>query len=130
MKFTEKEREFLLSMEEARLATSHQNMPHVKPVSFIFADESFYVATDYDTRAYKNVKKNPHAAISVDIYKIGGHKAVISQCNVEILEQGEKFKNIYERFYEKFAWVRREPWKEKEAPFLRLEPITKSSWGL
>ncbi|WKT57603.1 pyridoxamine 5'-phosphate oxidase family protein [Candidatus Nitrosotenuis chungbukensis] len=43
-------------------------MPHVKPVSFIFQDNSFYIATDYTTVTYKNIKKNQHAAITVDIY--------------------------------------------------------------
>lgn len=130
MRFAEKEKKFLLTMEEARIATTHGKMPHVKPVSFIFSDGVFFVATDYPTRTYKNIKKNPKAAISVDIYKIGGHKAVVAQCDVQIIEEGKKFKEIYDKFFEKFAWVRREPWKENEAPFLMLIPVTKSSWGL
>lgn len=130
MKFTEKEKKFLGSIEEARLATTNNSMPHVKPVSFIFLDDVFYIATDYSTRAYKNVKKNPKAAISVDIYKPGGHKAVLVQGKIEIIENGSEFKNIYEKFFEKFEWVRHDPWKEGEAPFLKLIPVTKTSWGM
>ncbi|MFY9301058.1 MAG: pyridoxamine 5'-phosphate oxidase family protein [Candidatus Nitrosotenuis sp.] len=130
MKFSDGEIKFLSSIEEARLATAHDTTPHVKPVSFIFADGSFYVATDYKTRTYKNVKENKNAAISVDVYKTGGHKAVLAQGMVDIIEGGPEFKKIYAKFFDKFEWVRNDPWKEGEAPFLKLIPKTKTSWGL
>ena len=129
MNFSPKEKAFLQSIEGARFATAGK-MPHVKPVSFIFEDDSFYIATDYKTRTYKNVKENPNAAISVDIYKIGGHKAVLAQGEIRIIEDGPEFAKIYAKFFEGFEWVRRDPWKEKEAPFLKLVPKTKTSWGL
>lgn len=130
IKFTEKEKKFLSSIEEARLATTGKSFPHVKPVSFIFQDDSFYVATEYATITYKNIKKNPRAAISVDIYKPGGHKAVLVQGDIKIIDDGSEFKKIYSKFFEKFEWVRNDPWKEKETPFLRLIPRHKTSWGL
>lgn len=129
MNFSQKEESFLQSIEEARFATSGK-MPHVKPVSFIFEDDLFYIATDYKTRTYKNIKDNPKAAISVDIYKIGGHKAVLAQGEIKIIDEGPEFAKIYAKFFKKFEWVRRDPWKEKEAPFLKLVPKTKTSWGL
>jgi len=55
---------------------------------------------------------------------------VIAQGEIKIIEHGPEFKKIYEKFFEKFEWVRRDPWKEDEAPFLKLIPITKASWGL
>ncbi|MFN3653858.1 MAG: pyridoxamine 5'-phosphate oxidase family protein [Candidatus Nitrosotenuis sp.] len=130
MKFTDKEKKFLSSIEEARFATTNKDMPHVKPVSFIFADNAFFIATDYKTRTWKNIKKNPKAAITVDVYKPGGHKAVLAQGKVEAIESGLKFQKIYEKFFAKFEWVRKDPWKEGEAPFLKLIPTTKVSWGL
>ncbi|MEM2786053.1 MAG: pyridoxamine 5'-phosphate oxidase family protein [Candidatus Nitrosotenuis sp.] len=130
MKFTDKEKKFLAHMEEARFATVNKDMPHVKPVSFIFADDAFFIATDYKTRTWKNIKKNPKAAITVDVYKPGGHKAVLAQGKVKAIENGPEFQKIYEKFFNKFEWVRREPWKEGEAPFLKLIPTTKVSWGL
>lgn len=129
MKFSDKEKKFLTSIEEARFATANKTMPHVKPVSFIFEGDSFYIATDYKTRTFKNVKENPNAAITVDVYKLGGHKAVLAQGKIKIIENGPEFKKIYTKFFEKFEWVRRDPWKEDEAPFLKLSPTTKTSWG-
>ena len=130
MNFSPQEKKFLQSIEEARFATVNNSIPHVKPVSFVFQDDSFYIATDYKTRTYKNAKQNPKAAISVDIYKPGAHKAVLVQGKIKIIENGPEFEKIYKTFFEKFEWVRRDPWKQDEAPFLKLMPTTKTSWGL
>ncbi|CAD6521395.1 Pyridoxamine 5'-phosphate oxidase-like, FMN-binding domain-containing protein [metagenome] len=128
--FTELEEKFLHSIEEARIATSHDNIPHVKPVSFIYHEGDIFIATDYQTRTFKNVKNNPRVAISIDIYESGKHKAIIIQGKAIILEKGKEFLDIYKIFEKKFAWVRNEPWKENEAPFFKIVPNTKTSWGL
>ena len=71
IEFYDRERKFLNELEEAGIATSHDNIPHVKPVSFIFADNSIVVATDYNTRTYKNIKANSNTGIMIDVYKSG-----------------------------------------------------------
>ena len=128
--FSQNEIVFLESLEEARIATVHNDLPHVKPVSYIFYENTVLIATDYPTRTLKNVMKNPNVALTIDIYKSGGHKAVLIQGIAQIVENGEEFKKFYDMFYSKFAWVRKEPWKENEAPFLRITPKHKVSWGL
>ena len=130
VEFTKNEINFLQTLEEARLATCHDDIPHVKPVSFIFHKDSIFVATDYDTRSYKNLKKNPKAGITIDVYKSGAHQAVCIQGNVTILEKGKEFEEIYQLFFRKFQWVRNDPWKEEEAPFLKITPANKVSWGI
>jgi len=130
IEFNQKEIEFLESLEEARIATSHEDIPHVKPVSFVYHENIILVATDYNTRTFTNVKSNPHTSSVVDIYKSGGHKAICIQGKTEIVENGSEFKKFYEIFYEKFNWVRKDPWKENEAPFLMITPNNKVSWGL
>jgi len=129
-KFNQKEIEFLKSLEEARIATSHENIPHVKPVSFVFEDNTIIIATDYKTRTYTNIVSNPNVGIVIDIYKSGGHKAVCIQGKADIVEKGPEFKKFYDIFHQKFDWVRRDPWKENEAPFLKINPKNKTSWGL
>jgi len=128
--FTETEEKFLQSIEEARIATSHDDIPHVKPVSFIFHKGVIFIATDYHTRTFKNIKINPKAAVTIDIYELGKHRAVCIQGKVIILEEGKEFLEIYKMFEEKFAWVRNEPWKENEAPFLKIIASSKTSWGI
>ena len=128
--FSKKEIEFLNKMEACRIATSHNNIPHIKPVSCLFEDELFVIATDYDTRMFKNLKENPRAALSIDVYKDKSHKAVCIQGKVTIIENGKEFSRLYKKFHDKFEWVRTQPWKENEAPFIIVTPLTKSSWGL
>lgn len=130
IKFTKDEETFLQSIEEARIATSHSDIPHVKPVSYIFHNGHIFIATDYQTRTYKNLKINPRTSVTIDIYESGKHKAVCIQGRVEILEKGEEFFDIYKKFEDKFAWVRNDPWKENEAPFLKIMSTNKISWGI
>jgi len=130
LEFNKKEVEFLELLEEARIATSHDDIPHVKPVSFVFWKNTILVATDYNTRTFTNIKSNPHTSIVIDIYKSGDHKAICIQGKAKIVENGSEFKKFYDIFYDKFEWVRREPWKEDEAPFLIIIPNNKVSWGL
>ena len=130
IEFNQKEAEFLNSLEEARIATSHNDIPHVKPVSFVKIENSIVIATDYNTRTYSNIKLNQNVGIVIDVYKSGDHKAICIQGDTEIIEAGTNFKKLYDIFYKKFAWVRKEPWKENEAPFLKIIPNNKISWGL
>jgi len=127
--FSQEEVVFLDKMEECRVATSHDNMPHVKPVSYLYEEGTILIATDYDTRMYKNLLENPKVALSIDIYKNNGHKAICLQGDVSIIEKGDEFSRIYKKFHERFEWVRTQPWKENEAPFIKITPNTKSSWG-
>ena len=128
--FSQKEIGFLNKMEECRVATSHDNIPHVKPVSYLYEDGVIFIATDYDTRMYKNLLNNPNAAISIDIYKDKAHKAVCIQGKVTIIENGKEFSKLYKKFHDRFEWVRNQPWDENEAPFIKIIPFRKLSWGL
>jgi nitroimidazol reductase NimA-like FMN-containing flavoprotein (pyridoxamine 5'-phosphate oxidase superfamily) len=130
IKFTKIEEEFLQSIEEARIATTHNDIPHVKPVSFIYHENIIFIATDYQTRTFRNLKINPKVAVVIDVYESGKHRAVCIQGKVEMLEKGQEFLQIYRIFEKKFAWVRNEPWKENEAPFLKVITTNKTSWGL
>jgi nitroimidazol reductase NimA-like FMN-containing flavoprotein (pyridoxamine 5'-phosphate oxidase superfamily) len=129
IEFNQKEIEFLKSLEEARIATSHDDVPHVKPVSFTLEDNAILIATDYDTRTFSNIKSNPNTSVVIDIYKSGNHRAIVIQGKAEIVEKGLEFQKFYDIFFEKFEWVRKDPWKENEAPFLKIIPNNKVSWG-
>ncbi len=130
VRFTLKEIGFLKKNEACRIATSHDDIPHVTPVTYYFDDGYFYIATDYDTKKYANLKKNNKIALTVDIYSDGKHKAVIIQGTAEFIEKATEFKKLYKVFHEKFSWVREMPWKEGEAPFVKIKPLKKTSWGL
>ena len=128
--FSRAEKDFLSSNEACRIATCHDGVPHVVPVSYIFEHGSFFIATDYETKKYDNIKHNKRVALVIDIYSSVGNTAVCMQGTAEIIEKGEEFARLYKIFHDRFEWVRRDPWEEGEAPFLKLTPTNKVSWGL
>ena len=130
MKFSTAEKVFLDNNEACRLATCHDATPHVVPVSYVFEDDIFYVATDYQTRKYENIKHNNKVALVVDVYSSVENKAVSVQGTAELIERGHDFARLYGMFYERFEWVRRDPWEEGGAPFIKISPKSKVSWGL
>jgi nitroimidazol reductase NimA-like FMN-containing flavoprotein (pyridoxamine 5'-phosphate oxidase superfamily) len=131
IKFTNLEAKFLADHEICRLATANENTPHIAPVSYIFQDGKFAFATDYQTKKYRNIVKNNKVAIVVDTYQSStDNKAVIIEGNAEILEGGPEFKRLYKKFYERFEWVRKEPWKQGEAPIVIVTATHKVSWRI
>ena len=93
VKFTKQEEKFLLENEVCRVATSHNDIPHITPVTYIYESGWFFIATDYDTRKYKNLKANKNIALAVDIYNSSvENKAVVMQGTSYIIERGEEFK--------------------------------------
>ncbi|HEX9317404.1 MAG TPA: pyridoxamine 5'-phosphate oxidase family protein [Nitrososphaeraceae archaeon] len=130
IKFNAKEVDFLLKNEGCRVATvSPNNTPHIAPVSYIFEEGDFYFATDYITRKYKNLKQNPNVALAVDVYSSISNRAIIIHGKANFIEHGRKFQKLYKTFHRKFEWVRIDPWKEEEAPFVKVKPYKKISWG-
>lgn len=131
LRYTKNEEKFLLENEACRMATSHNDIPHISPVTYIYKDGFFFIATDYNTRKYKNIKANKKIALSVDMYDSSvENKAIIIQGDVDIIERGQEFKDLYQIFNARFEWVRRDPWKEGEAPFLKIKPFKKVTWGI
>jgi uncharacterized protein len=128
--FSKAERDFLDKNEACRIATCHNAVPHVVPVSYVFDDGTFFIATDYETRKYENIKRNNRVALVVDVYNSVDNKAVCVQGTAEIIETGQEFARLYKMFYDRFEWVRRDAWKEGEAPFVKVTPTNKVSWGL
>lgn len=128
--FSRAENDFLTRNEACRIATCHDNIPHVVPVSYVFEDGVFYIATDYETRKYKNIQQNGRIALVVDTYSSTENKAVCIQGVAQVIEGGGEFARLYEIFQKRFEWVRRDPWNEGEAPFIKVIPTNKVSWGL
>ena len=116
--------------EACRLATCADDIPHVVPVSYLFNEGHFYFATDYGTKKLENLKANRMLALVVDVYDSAKNSAVCVQGEAELIESGNEFSKIYDIFYRKFEWVRKNPWKPGEAPFVKVIPFSKVSWGI
>ncbi len=129
VKFTEKEAQFLEQNEMCRIATaSKKGEPHLVPVSYVYQDGFVFVVTDYRTRKLKNLRENPHAAVLIDTG--GTRQALMISGPAELIEKGEEYRRIYKLFHSRLDWVKRDPWKEGEAPFVKITPSFKAGWGL
>ncbi len=129
VKFTGGEVKFLEENEMCRFATaSKKGEPHVVPVSFVWDEGLAYVVTDYGTKKLKNLRENPHAAVLVD--RPSTRPGILISGPVQLIEKGEEYRRIYRVFHSRLSWVRRDPWKEGEAPFVKMMPTFKASWGL
>ncbi len=129
IKFKENEVRFLEQNEMCRFASaSKKGEPHVVPVSYVWQDNYAYIVTDYGTKKLKNLKENPQAAILVDT--AGTQKLLLLSGPVEVIEKGEEYRRLYKLFYSRLDWVKRDPWKEGEAPFVKITPTFKAGWGL
>jgi len=130
MRFSNAEKRFIQHNEVGKLATvSPDGIPHVVPVCYIYNAERFWVATDYATRKYRNLLKNDGVALLVDVGPYSS-RGLLVQGRARFIEKGRELLKIYSVFFDKFDWVRADPWKENEAPFIRIHPIRKVSWGL
>jgi uncharacterized protein len=131
VRITQKERKFLLENEVCRIATSHDDKPHVVPVAYIYDKDTITFATDFGTRKYRNLEVNKNVSVVIDVYDPSGeNKAIVIQGKAVIIERGTEFKRLYQIFYKKFEWIRKDPWKEGEAPFVRVNALNKVSWVL
>lgn len=127
--FSVQEREFLKSQELCRLATATKDgIPHVTPVIYAMDDDNILIVTDYGTRKLKNIKTNPKVSLVVDLYH--PNKGVIVHADCEIYERGKKYLRLQQILFERFVEYRSNPWKEGEAPILKLAPRKAISWGL
>ncbi len=129
VEFSRLETKFLEQNEICRLATSSKNgLLHIVPVSYIYHEGLVYVVTDYGTRKLKNLRENPNAAVLIDTNAT--RRAAMVSGPVQLVEKGEEYRRIYKIFHSRLSWVRRSPWKEGEAPFVKIMPKFKASWGL
>jgi nitroimidazol reductase NimA-like FMN-containing flavoprotein (pyridoxamine 5'-phosphate oxidase superfamily) len=127
--FTKAQKRFLKKNELGRLATISSNgMPHVVPVSYLFANNVFLIAVDYDTKKLRNLRRNNRTALVVDT--IRPNRGILIQGSAKLIERCAEFSHAYSLFYRSFSWVRANPWKEGEAPFVKIKPATKATWGL
>jgi nitroimidazol reductase NimA-like FMN-containing flavoprotein (pyridoxamine 5'-phosphate oxidase superfamily) len=130
MRFSNVEKRFIQRNEVGKLATvGPDGIPHVVPVCYIYKAEAFWVATDYATRKYRNLLKHNGIALLIDVGSYSS-RGLLIQGRARIIEKGAEFLKIYSVFFKKFDWVRADPWKENEAPFIRIDPMRKVSWGL
>jgi nitroimidazol reductase NimA-like FMN-containing flavoprotein (pyridoxamine 5'-phosphate oxidase superfamily) len=128
MKFSAEQERFLKDNEVGRLATiGKDGLPHVVPVCYMYRSGELWIATDYETRKYHNLLWNKVAMVVDTGYE--SNRGILIQGRARIYRKGEEFRKVYAAFYRRFNWVKATPWKEGEAPFIKIKPIRKAYWG-
>jgi nitroimidazol reductase NimA-like FMN-containing flavoprotein (pyridoxamine 5'-phosphate oxidase superfamily) len=124
--FSQKETKFIIDNEICRIATAKNNIPHVIPVCYSYNNGDIFFATDYTTQTFHNLKENNRISLIIDIYdKKEGNKGIYINGIATIIDSGKEFVNLLKIFYNKFEWVKKDPWNEKEAPFIQILPTKK-----
>ena len=129
MKFSAEQERFLKDNDVGRLATIDKDgLPHVVPVCYIYRSGALWVATDYETKKYRNLLLNNKIAMVVDT-GYDSNRGMVIQGRARIYERGEEFRKAYAAFYKRFNWVKATPWKQGDAPFIKIIPSRKACWG-
>jgi uncharacterized protein len=124
-----KEKHFLESKELCRLATASANgVPHVTPVIYAMDGDKIVIVTDYGTKKLKNLKENPKVSLVVDEYHPNRGIVILGDC--KIYEKGKEYLRLLKILFKKFEYYRKNPWREGEAPILKITPKKVVSWSL
>jgi nitroimidazol reductase NimA-like FMN-containing flavoprotein (pyridoxamine 5'-phosphate oxidase superfamily) len=116
-----------------RVAISNRaGVPHVVPVCHVLADGRIYFASDAKARKVRNLRANPHCAITVDLYseEWSGLKGVMVRGDAAIIERGPRFRKIRDLLYEKYPQYPDEAaLAERESVMVEVKPTAVFSWG-
>ena len=130
VEFSPSEIEFLKKRDVARVATvSEGGWPQVTPVVHLFDGRFLYFIIDYGSKKEKNLRRNNRVAVVVDVYA-RTPQAVAVQGRAEFIEKGDEFERVEKMFEERHQYYKANPVKEGSAPIVRVNPMSKSSWGV
>ena len=117
-----------------RLATANPcGIPHVVPVCHVLADGKLYFGSAADAKKVVNLKANPRAAVTVDLYSDAwAHlKGVMVQGTARLLERGPRFRKARALLYRKYPHYQGEAaLEESESVIVEITPTRVFSWGL
>ena len=117
-----------------RVATANPSgIPHVVPVCHVLADGKLYFGSAADAKKVVNLKANPRAAVTVDLYSDAwAHlKGVMVRGTVRLLERGPRFRKARALLYRKYPHYPDEAaLEESESVIVEVSPTRVFSWGL
>ena len=115
-----------------RVATSGRaGVPHVVPVCHILNEGKIYFGSDGDAKKVKNLRRNPHAAVTVDVYDEdwSSLRGVTIQGDAALIENGPRFRRLRDAIYEKYPQYPEEAALKKGSVIVEVTPRHVFSWG-
>lgn len=114
----------------ARVSTiSPKGWSQTTPVLHVFDGTYLFFATDYETKKCRNLKLNNRISVAVDRYE-REPQGIAIQGTVELLEEGAEFKYAYDLLVKRHEYYKANPFKEREAPIIKVVPLRKAIWGV
>ncbi len=117
-----------------RVATaSAAGVPHVVPVCHVLADGKVCFASGKGAKKVKNVRENPHATVTVDLYSDDWSclKGVMVQGDAAIVGPGPRFRKVRKLLYEKYPqYPDVSAIGERDSVVVELTPAHVFSWGI
>ena len=117
-----------------RVATAPPNggVPHVVPVCHVMADGKLYFGSERGAKKVKNLRANPHAALTVDLYSEdwSALKGVMIQGTATLLERGPFFRKVRRLLYLKYPQYPEDVGLEEGDVIVEITPAHVFSWGL
>ena len=111
--------------------TGRSRVPHVVPVCHILKDGKIYFGSDGDAKKVQNLRQNPRAAVTVDVYDEdwSSLRGVTIQGDAALIGNGTRFKRLRNAIYEKFPQYPQESALTKGSVIVEITPRHVFSWG-
>jgi PPOX class probable F420-dependent enzyme len=102
----DREREFVGWARVARLATiDARGRPHVVPICPVLDGDQILFASDEETSKVRNLRANPHVALSFDDYSEewrAGLRGVLIRGSARVLDHGPEWDRVRGLLYRKY----------------------------
>jgi len=115
-----------------RVATTGKSrVPHVVPVCHILKDGKVYFGSDGGAKKVRNLRGNPRAAVTVDVYDEdwSSLRGVTIQGDAALIENGTRFRRLRDAIYEKYPQYPEESALVKGSVIVEITPRHVYSWG-
>lgn len=134
MRLNKKAAKLLAAERVCRVATaSGGGQTHSVPVVHVLAGDKIYFGSGDDGRKVKNLRENPHVAITVDLYSEDWSqlRGVMVQGTARLIERGPRFKQARRRLYAKYPqYAKDAALSPSDSVIVEVTPTHVFSWGL
>ena len=125
--------DFLALHRVAHVATADaRGVPHVVPVCLVVEEGRLYFASGKTGRKLRNLRANPHVAVSADDYTEawGGLRGVVVQGTARVHERTPTFRRIRRRLYAKYPQYPTEAaLGDTDSVVVEITPRRAYAWG-
>ena len=134
MRLNKKTARLIANERVCRVATTGpEGRPHLVPVVHVLAGDKIYFGSGDDGRKVRNLRDNPHVALTVDLYSDDWSqlRGVMVQGTARLIERGPRFKQARARLYAKYPQYAKEAaLSPSDSVIVEVSPTHVFTWGL